>query len=418
MYENADKTDVFGSIKEKYPEIADNGISELLSDIDTLKAQRKLYSRDTFSYMADNTADAPLKALCLNVSHNCNMTCGYCFVAGSGSFNTGGLMSFETGKRAIDFLAGCSGKRRNLDIDFFGGEPLLNWRVVKDIVAYARGLEKDIEKKFRFTLTTNGWLIDDDVINFTNREMHNVVLSIDGRPETHDAFRRLEAGHGSFNEVVPKIKRLVQARREKGYYIRGTFTRANLHFASDILYLADLGFTELSFEPVVTKPHVPFALTLSDLPVLLREYELLAQEMLRRRKAGNGFSFYHFLLDLTGGPCVSKRIAGCGVGREYLAVTPQGELYPCHQFIGNNEYLMGDVWHGITNTGLRMEFGKTNIYTRDACRGCWARFYCSGGCAANSFNASDSIGGIYELGCELFKKRAECAIMMKVAEET
>jgi len=288
--------------------------------------------------------------------------------------------------------------------------------VVKDIVKYARNAEQGSGKKFRFTLTTNGLLIDDDVIEFTNREMHNVVLSLDGRPGVNDAMRKHRDGSGSYTGAVPKLKKLVEARDGKGYYIRGTFTRDNTDFVSDILHIADLGFTELSIEPVVAKPGAPYGLTMGDLPELCRQYEMLALEMLKRKKEGRGFTFYHYILDLTGGPCVHKRIAGCGVGTEYLAVTPRGELYPCHQFVGNKEFLMGDVWQGVINERLRNGFDEYDIYSRAECRECWARMYCSGGCTANAYNATGSIGGIYQLGCEMFKKRIECAIMMKVSD--
>jgi len=324
-------------------------------------------------------------------------------------------MTLETGKRAINFLVENSGERKTLDVDFFGGEPLLNWQVVKDVVSYARDIERGSGKKFRFTLTTNALLIDDDVIAFTNREMHNVVLSLDGRPEIHDAKRKLPGGGGSYSVVVPKIKKLVEARRGNGYYIRGTFTRDNIDFVNDILHMADLGFKELSMEPVVTKMGDPNGFSRNDLPELFRQYESLAVEMLRREKLGKGFTFYHYILDLAGGPCVYKRIAGCGVATEYLALTPRGELYPCHRFVGDPVFLMGDVWHGITNSKLRDEFSGCSIYSRSQCSTCWARFYCSGGCAANAYYMSGSIGGVYELGCELFKKRVECAIMMHVA---
>jgi len=434
VYEGGDMLKSTGAVKNKYPELTDSEISELFDEIETLKFDGKLYSSDSYigadylrvknprdnnprvnSSRAKNTAGIPpVKALCMNVSHLCNMKCSYCF-AGAGYAGAGELMEFETGKRAVDFLFDASGDRNNLDIDFFGGEPLLNWDVVKSIVKYARRLEQGSGKKFRFTLTTNGLLIDDDVIDFTNREMHNVVLSLDGREHIHDAHRKLMNGAGSYAAVLPKIMKLVQARSNKGYYIRGTYTRDNLDFVSDILHLADLGFMELSMEPVVADRDEPHCLKAEDIPALCEQYEALALEMLRRREEGKGFSFYHFTLDLTGGPCVHKRIAGCGVGTEYLAVTPRGDLYPCHQFIGNEKFLMGDVLRGITNQNLREAFGAGNIYSRAECTSCWARFYCSGGCAANAHRASGSIDGIYELGCELFKKRVECAIMMKVA---
>lgn len=412
-----------------HPKVSEGDILEVIADIETLIKQEKLFSSDVYEKLACNAGNAPLKALCMNVSDVCNMSCSYCFAGcgesrasrtpfptdAQGEIRSGGLMSLETGKAAIDFLVRSSGESKILDIDFFGGEPLLNWDVVKELVFYAREVEKQSGKKFRFTLTTNGLLIDDDVIEFTNRHIHNVVLSLDGRPEIHDAHRKLHGGGGSYAEVAPKIKQLVEARRAKGYYIRGTFTRDNMDFVNDILHLADLGYKELSMEPVVTKPGTSFGFTLDDADELCRQYDLLAVEMQRREVVGKGFSFYHYTIDLSEGPCIHKRIAGCGVGTEYLAVTPSGELYPCHQFIGNSEFLMGDVWRGVVNMGLRNDFAETSIYTRDECRHCWARFYCSGGCAANAYFDSGSIGGIHKLGCELFKKRIECAIMLNIS---
>jgi len=363
------------------------------------------------------------------------MSCTYCFAGHGGHSRNGaghiehgsveagshdgkeGLMSLETGKRAIDFLVEQSGERKNLDVDFFGGEPLLNWQTVKDIVAYAREIERNGRKKFRFTLTTNALLIDDDVISFTNNQMHNVVLSLDGRPDINDAMRKLPDGSGSYTAVADNIKKLVDARRGKGYYIRGTFTRNNMDFVNDILHIADLGYKELSMEPVVAKPGDSHGFAPDDLPELCAQYETLAVEMLRLEKLGRGFKFYHYNIDLIDGPCVHKRIAGCGVGTEYLAVTPSGELFPCHQFVDDARFLIGDVWHGVTNKAMLNHFAGCNIYSRIECKTCWARFYCSGGCAANAYYSSGSINGIYEFGCELFKKRIECAIMMKVASD-
>ena len=415
FYEKAGRAEAGRCIKEKYKELADDEVEELLSDIEALIVKGKLFSPDVIPKAVEKAEIKPLKALCLNMSHACDMACEYCFANRGGYTQDGDFMSFKTGKRAIDFLVQNSGSRKNLDVDFFGGEPLLNWSVIKEIVGYARNAEKENGKKFRFTLTTNGIKIDDDVISFTNQEMHNVVLSIDGRPETHDAFRKLHSGEGSYSEVVPKIRRLVQARRNKGYYIRSTYTKANLDFSNDVLHVANLGFTELSSEPVVSKPGRPYSLTMSDLPELQKQYEILAIEMLRRSGTGKGFSFYHFLLDLTRGPCLHKRIAGCGVGTEYLAVTPSGDIYPCHQFVGEESFLMGDVWGGIRKKELQREFSRNSIHNCEECKVCWARYYCSGGCAANAFNATGSIRGIYELGCELLKKRVECTIMMKAA---
>jgi len=324
-------------------------------------------------------------------------------------------MPLETGKRAIDFLIENSKGRRNLDVDFFGGEPLLNWDVVKQIVLYAREIEAEHGKNFRFTLTTNGLLIDDDVIKFTSEHMYNVVLSLDGKPETNDLMRKLADSNGSYDTIVPKLKKLVEARGGRDYYIRGTFTRHNIEFVDDILHIADLGFRELSMEPVVAASEADYAFAEADLEKLSEQYERLAMEMLAREEEGRGFSFYHYTLNLEGGPCLHKRVAGCGVGTEYLAVTPSGELFPCHQFVGNDEFIMGDVWSGVDNDKLQEMFNERDIYTIDECADCWAKMYCSGGCAANSFNAAGSIDGIYKLGCELFKKRMECAIMMQVA---
>ena len=310
------------------------------------------------------------------------------------------------------------GGRTNLEMDFFGGEPLMNWDVVKQLVEYARSVEKERGKNFRFTLTTNGMLIDDDVIDFANREMSNVVLSLDGRKEIHDRLRVDYAGNGSYERIVPKFQKLVKARGNKNYYMRGTFTHANPDFTKDLFHMADLGFTELSMEPVVCAPEDPAALTAEDLEIVKDQYELLAKDMLRREKEGKPITFYHYMLDLTGGPCIYKRISGCGSGTEYMAVTPWGDLYPCHQFVGEEAYKLGDIWNGVTNTALREEFRSCNAYARPECNDCWARFYCSGGCAANAFHATGSIRGVYEAGCELFRKRIECAIMMKVAEDS
>jgi uncharacterized protein len=420
LYEDKSADEIVDAMLIKYagdPQITEGEIREALGDIGELKKSGKLFAPDRFeSLKAMKNKNTDIKALCLHVSHACNLSCDYCF-AGEGRYHgESALMTFEVGKRAIDFLVEHSGKRRNLEVDFFGGEPLLNWEVVKRIVAYAREIEKEKGKNFRFTLTTNGVLIDDDVIDFANREMHNVVLSLDGRKEIHDTSRRFLDGRGSYDLILPKFRKLVDRRGGKGYYIRGTYTHRNTDFTSDILHMADLGFTELSMEPVVSKEGEPYALTSSDLPELGRQYEILACEMLKRKKEGRGFTFYHFMLDLDGGPCIYKRVAGCGSGTEYLAVTPAGDLYPCHQFVGDPAFIMGNLWDGVINTEKREEFSGCNVYTRPECRACWARFYCAGGCAANAYHATGDIAGVYDYGCELFKKRIECAVMMKVAE--
>jgi len=324
-------------------------------------------------------------------------------------------MSFEVGKQALDFLVAHSGSRRNLEVDFFGGEPLMNFETVKRLVAYARSIEKEKGKNFRFTLTTNGVLIDDEVIDFANREMSNVVLSLDGRKEIHDRYRVDYAGNGSWEKVVPKFQRLVEARGGKNYYIRGTFTHANPDFLKDIQTVLDLGFTELSMEPVVCAEGEAEALTAEDLPIVLRQYEDLARLMLKRRREGRPFTFYHYMIDLKGGPCIYKRISGCGSGTEYMAVTPWGDLYPCHQFVGEERFRLGDVWQGVTNEAVQREFADCNVYAREECRDCWAKLYCSGGCAANAWHATGSVRGVYRYGCELFRKRMECAIMLQAA---
>jgi len=303
-------------------------------------------------------------------------------------------------------------------VDFFGGEPLMNWDVVVELVKYARSIEKQYNKNFRFTLTTNGVLLDDEITEFLNKEMSNVVLSLDGRREVHDHFRKDYSGNGSYDVILPKFKRFVEKRGGKNYYMRGTFTHNNTDFTNDILHMADMGFTELSMEPVVCSPDDPCALTEADLPILFEQYEILAKEMIKRKKEGRGFVFYHYMLDLKNGPCIYKRITGCGSGTEYMAVTPWGELFPCHQFVGDPKYSLGNIWDGVTNTEIVEQFRSCNAYSRPECNDCWARLYCSGGCAANSYHATGSIGGIYEYGCKLFKKRIECAIMMQVAEQS
>ncbi|MDY5564021.1 MAG: thioether cross-link-forming SCIFF peptide maturase [Candidatus Limivicinus sp.] len=400
-------------------DVTEEELYACIADVAALEKAGKLFTPDTFAGMAgtfkERSGDV-VKALCLHVAHTCNLNCSYCFASQGKYHGDRALMSFEVGKRALDFLIENSGHRTNLEVDFFGGEPLMNWDVVKQLVAYARTQEEPHHKKFRFTLTTNGMLIDDDVIDFANREMSNVVLSLDGRKEIHDRLRVDYAGNGSYDRIVPRFQKLVASRGGKNYYMRGTFTHANPDFTKDVFHMADLGFTELSMEPVVCAPGDPAALTAEDLKIVKEQYELLAKDMLRREKEGKPITFYHYMLDLTGGPCVYKRISGCGSGTEYMAVTPWGDLYPCHQFVGEEKYKLGNIWDGVTNTALREDFRACNAYARKECDDCWARLYCSGGCAANAYHATGSIRGVYEAGCELFKKRIECAIMMKVAE--
>ncbi len=415
--------EIVADMMEKYGDREDITEEELrfcIKDVETLVKTAKLYTEDSFADKAGTFKERSgnvIKALCLHVAHTCNLNCSYCFASQGKYHGERALMSFEVGKQALDFLIANSGTRRNLEVDFFGGEPLMNWDVVKELVAYARIQEKIYNKNFRFTLTTNGMLIDDDVIAFANKEMSNVVLSLDGRKEIHDRTRVDYAGNGSYETIVPKFKKLVDARGGQGYYMRGTFTHANPDFTKDVFHMADLGFTELSMEPVVGAPDDPAVLTAEDLEIVKEQYEILAKEMIKRKKEGRGFTFYHYMIDLTGGPCVYKRISGCGSGTEYMAVTPWGDLYPCHQFVGEEEYKLGDVWNGVTNHHVREEFRSCNAYSREECKDCWAKLYCSGGCAANAFHASGSIRGIYEPGCELFRKRMECAIMIKVAED-
>ena len=402
------------------PDVTEEEVRACINDVTALKEDHKLFTPDTYAPMAADYKNHSnvIKALCLHVAHTCNLSCSYCFASQGKYQGERALMSFEVGKQALDFLVAHSGTRRNLEVDFFGGEPLMNWDVVKRLVEYARSVEKERGKNFRFTLTTNGMLIDDDVIDFANREMSNVVLSLDGRKEINDRTRVDYAGNGSYDRIVPKFQKLVAARGGKNYYMRGTFTHANPDFTKDLFHMADdLGFTELSMEPVVCAPDDPAALTPEDIEIVKEQYEILAKDMLRREKEGHPITFYHYMLDLTGGPCVYKRISGCGSGTEYMAVTPWGDLYPCHQFVGEEAYKLGDVWNGVTNTALREEFRACNAYARPDCAGCWAKLYCSGGCAANAYHATGTIRGVYEAGCELFRKRIECAIMMKAAQE-
>ena len=394
-------------------------IRECLADIDALTQAGKLFTEDTYADKAFDfkNRSTVVKALCLHVAHTCNLNCEYCFAAQGKFHGKAGLMSFETGKRALDFLIEHSGTRRNLEVDFFGGEPLMNFQVCKDLVAYARSIEKEKGKNFRFTLTTNGIGITDEVIEWANRECYNVVLSLDGRKEVNDRFRKDIHDVGSYDRIVPKFQKFVEARGGKNYYMRGTFTHYNPDFTNDLFHMADgLGFTELSMEPVVSAPDDPCALTEEDFPVLCEQYEILAKDMIRREKDGKPITFYHYMLDLQHGPCIYKRISGCGSGTEYMAVTPWGDLYPCHQFVGDEAYKLGDIWNGVTNTNLRDEFKLCNVYARPDCKDCWARLYCSGGCAANALHASGDIHGIYEYGCRVFRKRMECALMIKVAE--
>ena len=423
MYKEKTAEEIVTEILAKYSDREDvtaEDVNLCIEDISALEKAGKLFTPDTFEADATRFKERSgniIKALCLHVAHTCNLNCAYCFASQGNYHGDRAVMSFEVGKQALDFLVENSGNRTNLEVDFFGGEPLMNWQVVKDLVMYARSIEKEKGKNFRFTLTTNGVLVDDDVIEFANKEMHNVVLSLDGRKEIHDAVRVDYAGNGSWERIVPKFQKFVEARGDREYYMRGTFTHANPDFTKDINEMLRLGFNKLSMEPVVCAPDDAAALTQEDLPVVLEQYEILAKDMLEKAKEGKPYTFYHYMIDLKGGPCIYKRISGCGSGTEYMAVTPWGDLYPCHQFVGDEKFLMGNVFDGVTNNDIREDFRSCNVYVRPECKDCWAKLWCSGGCAANAYHATGSIRGIYEYGCTLFKKRMECAIMMQVAKE-
>ncbi len=404
-------------IVKKLPEYPKSEIIEACEEIEALKEAGQLFTEDIYqdAIIDFKKRKTVVKALCLHIAHDCNLACKYCF-AGEGEYHGArSLMSYETGKKALDFLIANSGNRVNLEVDFFGGEPLMNFQVVKDLVAYGRSKEKEYHKKFRFTLTTNGILLDDDVMEFANKEMANVVLSIDGRKEVHDFMRPTRNGKGSYDLIIDKFKKMAEKRNQTDYYVRGTFTHYNLDFSKDVLHLADLGFKQISAEPVVAPDEQSYAIKEEDLPKLLEEYDILAREMVKRQKAGKGFHFFHFMIDLTGGPCLYKRLSGCGSGTEYLAVTPWGDLYPCHQFVGIEEFKLGNVDTGIEKKELVDEFKLCNVYAKDKCKDCFARFYCSGGCAANSYNFHGNLLDAYDIGCELERKRVECAIMIKAA---
>ena len=421
MYESHDADAIVDEMMKKYGHLEDVNEEELrlcLADIEELKRQQKLFSEDLFRGIAMDfkNRSKDVKALCLHVAHSCNLNCAYCFASQGKYQGERALMSFDVAKQAMDYLVANSGNHVKLEVDFFGGEPLMNFDVVKKTVEYARSIEKEHGKNFRFTLTTNGVDVDDEVMEFANKECHNVVMSIDGRKDVHDRFRVDYQGRGSYDQIIPKFQEFAARRGDTGYYVRGTYTHHNTDFLEDIKHMADLGFTQLSMEPVVCSPDDPCALTQEDLPVLFAQYEDLAKYMLQRQKDGKPITFYHYMIDLTHGPCIHKRIAGCGSGVEYFAVTPWGDLYPCHQFVGDEKYLMGNVWEGVTALETQDSFRQCNVYARPECDDCWARLYCSGGCAANAYHATGDIRGIYEYGCELFKKRIECAIMMQVAQ--
>lgn len=414
LEEKKREEDILAVLSGKYSEEA---VREALSECRELEEAGVLFTEDVYENAIENFSHRPtvVKALCLHIAHDCNLACRYCFAEEGEYHGRRALMSFEVGKQALDFLIANSGNRRNLEVDFFGGEPLMNWQVVKDLVKYGREQEKKHGKNFRFTLTTNGVLLDDEVMEFCNREMANVVLSIDGRKEVHDFMRPFQKGKGSYDLIVPKFRKFAESRNQDRYYVRGTFTRHNLDFAKDVLHLADLGFKQISVEPVVALPEEEYALREEDIPQICEEYDRLAAEMIKRHREGKEFNFFHFMIDLTGGPCVYKRLSGCGSGMEYLAVTPWGDFYPCHQFVGEEAFLMGNVFDGLKASELQEEFKGCNVYAKEKCRNCFAKFYCSGGCAANAYKFHGSINDAYDVGCELQRKRIECAVMIKAA---
>lgn len=399
---------------------SDTDLEEAINEINELRDSGALYSKDIYESYVDNftktkAKDPVVKAMCLHIAHDCNLRCRYCFAEEGEYHGRKALMTYEVGKQALDYLMDHSGNRVNLEVDFFGGEPTMNFDVVKKLVEYGRSQEEKRNKKFRFTLTTNGVLLDDEILDFANKEMGNLVLSIDGRKEVNDRMRPTANGKGSYDIILPKFKKAAGSRNQTNYYVRGTYTHYNTDFANDVIHLNDLGFEQISVEPVVCDPKEDYALKESDLPVLLEQYDILADEVIKRRKNGKYINFFHFMIDLTGGPCIAKRLSGCGSGGEYLSVTPWGDIYPCHQFVGEEKFLMGNVFDGIVNKDIPAEFAGCNVYTKPECRECFAKFYCSGGCAANSYHATGSLNGNYTFGCELQRKRIECAIMIKAA---
>jgi uncharacterized protein len=413
-YKKYDNEKIIEMLSDRYDKLE---IKEALEEIQSLEKDGQLYSEDIYKdHLPVGDAKPVVKALCLHISHDCNLRCKYCF-ASTGDFGRHrSVMSPEVGKKAIDFLLRESGGRRNLEVDFFGGEPLLNFDTVKEIVNYALEKEKEYNKHFRFTITTNAVLLNEDHKKFINEHMSNVVLSIDGRPEVNDRMRFRIDGTGTYKDILPKIKDMAESRNQTNYYVRGTFTRENLDFSKDVIHLADQGFKQISVEPVVAAKDSGYDLREEDLPVLFEEYEKLAYEYVKRQKEGNGFNFFHFMIDLNQGPCIAKRITGCGAGHEYLAITPEGDIYPCHQFVGMDDFKMGTVMDGKLNTDIQNYFRNSNVYTKKECMQCWARFYCSGGCAANEYQFNGDINVPYKVGCELEKKRVECALWIKTQE--
>lgn len=415
LFEELTTSEIVERLKDRYSE---NEIEESIEEVCQLKEDGQLFTEDIYQPFVEKfkeTRQTVVKALCLHIAHDCNLACKYCFAEEGEYHGRRELMSFEVGKKALDFLVANSGNRVNLEVDFFGGEPLMNWDVVKRLVEYGRSIEKENNKKFRFTLTTNGVLLNDEIMEYLNKEMSNVVLSLDGRKEVNDRMRPFRTGKGSYDLIVPKFQKLADSRNQTNYYVRGTFTRDNLDFSEDVKHFADLGFKQMSIEPVVGPEEDPYSIREEDLPAIMEEYDKLALEYIKREKEGNGFNFFHFMIDLNQGPCVYKRLSGCGSGTEYLAVTPWGDFYPCHQFVGNEEFLMGNVDDGIVREDIVSKFSNCNVYSKEKCKNCFARFYCSGGCAANSYNFHGTINDAYDTGCEMQKKRVECSIMIKAA---
>lgn len=406
------------AIVEALPQYDAAAVREAYAELYDLKKNGQLFADDDYIDVSKYIpVGAPVKALCLHVAHDCNLRCQYCF-ASTGDFGTGRkIMPFEVAKKAIDFVILRSGKRRNIEVDFFGGEPLMAWDTVKQTIDYARSIEDEHGKKFRFTITTNGLLLDDEKIDYINANMDNVVLSLDGRPSVNDEMRKTVSGAGSYDIIVPKFQKLVEKRDPKlDYYARGTFTGKNLDFAEDVVHIADEGFDRLSVEPVAAEDGCGYELTEADLDKIYAEYDRLTDIMEARRKEGKPFHFFHFMVDLNQGPCVVKRLRGCGAGYEYVAVTPEGDIYPCHQFVGNEAFKQGSVLDGSFDMDIAHKFASMNIYTREKCGDCWAKFYCSGGCSAANHNFSHDLNVPYEMGCKMEKKRLECAIYLKAVE--
>lgn len=415
LFEDLDADSIVEKLSSKYSK---NEIKEVIEEVEELKKDGQLFTEDIYQPFVEKFKESRqtvVKALCLHIAHDCNLACKYCFAEEGEYHGRRAMMSFEVGKKALDFLVANSGNRVNLEVDFFGGEPLMNWEVVKQLVEYGRSLEKPNNKKFRFTLTTNGVLLNDEIMEYLNKEMSNVVLSLDGRKDVNDNMRPFRTGQGSYDLIVPKFQKLAESRNQTNYYVRGTFTRENLDFSEDVKHFADLGFKQMSIEPVVGPEEDPYSIREQDLPQIMKEYDKLALEYIKREKEGNGFNFFHFMIDLNQGPCVYKRLSGCGSGTEYLAVTPWGDFYPCHQFVGNEDFLMGNVDDGIVRDDLIKTFSNCNVYSKEKCKNCFAKFYCSGGCAANSYNFHGTIHDAYDIGCEMQKKRVECSIMIKAA---